>query len=386
MNVSYHIRERKKGVYQIVIELPCNHTNGKRKRIYKTVHGSKKLTEQAARKIVQQIESQTYIAPNKMSVKDCVNLWFELYSADKSPTTLNSYRYQLDHYIIPLLGDIPVQEISTARIQKWINDIYKCSPVSKKPLSAKTVKNIYLNLSAALNRAVALGIISKNPCDNVMLPKIKKYEAQIYDEEGIKKLIACSKGTDMEVPIMLELSLGLRRGELIALRWENVDLQNGIVRICENRVESKNGKVITKSPKSSAGNRIIPLSPSLIKMLKIHHIEFMKKQLQFGVGRNKDDYVICQPNGQPYKPFSFTKKFRTLLEKNNLKHIRLHDLRHLNASIMLSQGISPKVAQQRLGHSDFSTTMNIYSHVMKSVENEAAQKLDSVLFQDVSSE
>ena len=223
-------------------------------------------------------------------------------------------------------------------------------------------------------------MIKKNPCRDIILPKRQAYQVEVYNEQEIDKLIQAAKGTDMEVPVMLTLSLGLRRGELIALRWENVDLSKGIIHICENRVDGLDGKVVTKAPKSQAGIRDLPLSPSLISMLNKHKIEFSKKQLKYAVGYNNDDFVICQHNGNPYKPFSFTKKFRTLLKQNNLRHIRFHDLRHTNASIMLSQGISPKVAQQRLGHSDFSTTMNIYSHVMKSMEIEAAQKLDDVLF------
>ena len=386
MKATYHLRARGKGKWQIVIEQPTDHTTGKRNRIYKTVSTSKREAEQIALKIISQIQTDSYIKPTKLSVREFMNTWYNLYLSDKSPTTLNGYRYQIDNYIIPMLGNIFVQDLNTITIQKWINDIHTKSPVSQKALSPKTIKNIFLNLSAALNKAVALNIINRNPCDAVVLPKAAKYEAHIYDESGIQKLIDCAKGTDMEVPIMLELSLGLRRGELIALRWENVDLENKTVNICENRVEAAHGKVITKSPKSVAGIRTIPLSPSLVVLLKNHYKEFLKKQFKYGIGHNKDDYVICQPNGKPYKPFSFSKKFRTLLEKNNLEHIRLHDLRHLNASIMLSQGISPKVAQQRLGHSDFSTTMNIYSHVMKSVENEAAQKLDDVLFQKASNQ
>lgn len=386
MKATYHLRVRGKGKWQIVIEQPTDHTTGKRNRIYKTVSTSKREAEQIALKIISQIQTDFYIKPNKLSVREFMNTWYNLYLTDKSPTTLNVYRYQIDNYIIPVLGNIFVQDLNTITIQKWINDIHSKSHVSQNALSSKTIKNIFLDLSAALNKAVALNIINKNPCDAVVLPKAAKYEAHIYDESGIQKLIDCAKGTDMEVPIMLELSLGLRRGELIALRWENVDLENKTVNICENRVEAAHGEVITKSPKSAAGIRTIPLSPSLVTLLKNHYKEFLKKQFKYGIGHNKDDYVICQPNGKPYKPFSFSKKFRTLLEKNNLEHIRLHDLRHLNASIMLSQGISPKVAQQRLGHSDFSTTMNIYSHVMKSVENEAAQKLDDVLFQKASNQ
>ena len=118
-------------------------------------------------------------------------------------------------------------------------------------------------------------------------------------------------------------------------------------------------------------------------MLKRERINFFKKQLEYGVGRKKDDYVISQDNGKPYKPFSISKKWRKFTESNGIRHVKLHGLRHTNASLLLSQGVSPKVVQQRLGHSDFSITMNIYAHVMKTMETEAADKLEAVLFKNV---
>lgn len=390
MNYSGHVRKRetKNGrVYQVIIEKPPNAVTGKRERKYFTVRGTKKEAEKFLRDTISEMENGTYIKPTSVTVKDWVNEWYSTYQKPyRSDSTLRSYRYQLDNYIIPSFGTIPIQNLSTMQIQKWVNDLSKKSPVSHKPMKARTVKNIFLNLSAAMEQAAKLDMIRKNPCKNVLLPKKSTHLVEVYDEKEIETLISCLKGTDLEVPIMLALSLGLRRGELIALRWENVDLDNGVVHITENRVEGLKGEVITKSPKSQAGIRDIPLSPSLITMLKKHKIKYFEKQLKYGVGKNKNDYVVCQKNGQPYKPFSFTKKFRTFLDKNNLRHIRLHDLRHTNASVMLSQGISPKVAQQRLGHSDFSTTMNIYSHVMKSMETEAAQKLDDVLFHNASNQ
>lgn len=391
MNYSGHVRKRetKNGVltYQVIIEYPADPFTGKRMRKYYTVHGTKKDAEKFKRDMIIDLENQTFVEPTRMTTKEWLKKWYDTYLKDYlSASTLRGYRYQIDTYIIPRFGNVPIQNLSAMEIQKWINDLSKESPVTHKPMSAKTVRNIYLNLSAALEKAVKLDIIKKNPCKNVVLPQRNKHQVTVYDEMEIKKLIESSSGTDMELPIMIALNLGLRRGEMIALRWENIDLDNGIVHICENRIDGLNGEVITKLPKSQAGIRDIPISESMIQMLKGHKIEYLKKQLKYGVGYNKDDYVICQNNGQPYKPFSFSKKFRTFLAKNNLRHIRLHDLRHTNASVMLSQGISPKVAQQRLGHSDFSTTMNIYSHVMKSMEVEAAQKLDDVLFSKAGNE
>ena len=121
----------------------------------------------------------------------------------------------------------------------------------------------------------------------------------------------------------------------------------------------------------------------LNEYLKKAHTDYLVRKLKMGKDFFDGDYVVCQENGKPYKPNSFTDKFNNFLKKNKLKHIRLHDLRHTNATLMLTQGISPKVAQMRLGHSDYSTTMNIYSHVLKSVETEAAEKIENAIFSSI---
>lgn len=384
---SGHVRQRKtkdgKPCYQIIIEKPLDVKTGKRKRIYKTVHGTKKQAEHIKTQMLYDLDNQTYIEPQTKTVAEWMQEWYNTYVRDfKSESTLRGYKYNIDNFIITMLGDIPIQNLSTTNVQRWVNQLSLESPVTHKPMSAKTVKNIMLNLQAALEKAVQLDMLKKNPCKYVTLPKVKRHEVEVYDENEVEKLIKCAVGTDMELPIMLELMLGLRRGELIALRWENVDMNNNIIHICENRVEGLNGKVVTKLPKSEAGIRDIPISPSLKSLLQKYYIKFLEKKLKYNIA-NKEDYVISQKDGKPYVPYSMSKKFRVFLNKNNLRHIRLHDLRHTNASIMLQQGISPKVAQQRLGHSDFSVTMNTYSHIMKSVETEAANKLDEAIFKRV---
>lgn len=381
---SGHIRARKtkdgKPCYQIIIEQPPDARTGKRKRIYKTVHGTKKQAEHIKTQMLSDLDNQTYIKPQTKTVAEWMNEWYDTYMKDfKSETTLKGYRLQIEKYIIPTIGDVPLQQLNANQIQKWVNDMKTKSPASGKPLSAKTVRNIFLNLSAAMEQAFKLDMVKRNPCKNVTLPKTEKGKVDFYDTQEVQRLIECSKGTDMELFIMIALNLGLRRGELAALRWENVDMQNDIIHICENRVDGLDGKVITKKPKSESGIRDIPISPSLKKFLQKHYTDFLVKKLKYQL-KDKEDYVLSQADGKPYKPFSISHKFQKFLVKNNLRHIRLHDLRHTNASIMLQQGISPKVAQQRLGHSDFSVTMNTYSHVMKSVETEAANKLDEALF------
>lgn len=389
MNIlSGHVRDRiinGKLSRQIVIELTPDPVTGKRRRIHKTVKGTKKEAEKIKRKMIEELENHTYIADNNISVAEWANQWKELYLIDLSPTTLQGYEYQIEHYIVNMpIGSIRLQELTTSDVQVWINTLSAESPISGNPLSAKTVKNVYHNLSAAIDKAVQLEMVKKNVCKAVTLLRVKKYQADVYDEDEIQQLISAAKDTDMELPVLLAVSLGLRRGELLGLKWKHIDFDNAIISIEDNLVEVRkdisDNRTVTKSPKSLSGQRKIPISKSIIELLKKAKHDYMVNKLQMGKDFFDGDYVICQPNGKPYKPASMSRKFNKFLEKNNLKHIRLHDLRHTNATLMLTQGISPKVAQARLGHSDFSTTMNIYSHVLKSMETEAADKIDDVIF------
>ena len=389
---SGHIRDRKrkdgKNSHQIVIETMPDAITGKRKRIYKTVNGTKKEAEKIMRKMLDDLDNQCFIKENNLTVSQWILDWFELYLKDLSPTTLHGYKYQIDNYIVKSpIGNIRLQNLTTNDVQKWINGLSQCSPLSNKPVSAKTIKNIYHNLSASIDKAVSLDFVKKNVCKAVSLPKVQRYTAEVYDEAEIQQLLSIIKGTDMELPLTIAVSLGLRRGELLGLKWKHIDFENGLVSIEDNMVEVQKDvsedRILTKAPKSVSGQRTIPISSALKDYLSKAHSDYVMRKQNMKDLFYDGDYVVCQENGRPYKPNSFSGKFNLFLKRNNLKHIRLHDIRHTNATLMLTQGISPKVAQMRLGHSDYSTTMNIYSHVLKSVETEAAEAIENALFKNL---
>ena len=206
-----------------------------------------------------------------------------------------------------------------------------------------------------------------------------KYEANVLDSEKINKVLKEAKGTDMYIFALLAFSLGLRRGELCGLKWSHIDFESKTIQVCENRVNPKNGTPYTKQPKTKSGIRTLSIGDELLEALKEARIEYFDDVMKQGSDFKNLDYVIRKKNGEPFHPDSLTQKWRRFLNRHNIQGVRLHDSRHSNATAMIQAGISPKVVQQRLGHADISTTLNIYTHVLPEMDAEAANVLDSLM-------
>lgn len=307
--------------------------------------------------------------------------WLDTYiRPTKSPTTTKRYVEQVEKYIIPALGKKKLQDLKSMDIQNFYNALAEKSPLSDKPLSAKSIKSIHMNFLGALGQAVKMDLIKKNPAKHVEVPKTKKYQAEVYTPEEVQILLENVIDTDMEVPIALLVGLGLRRGEVLALRWQDVDLERGKVYIRRNMVRVDK-EIIFKDPKTETSNREIELPSTVLKLLQVERKRYLTNRLKMGEQFEDNDLVVCWDDGKCINPDTLSQKFRRLIERIGLKHIRLHDLRHTNATLMLEYGVNIKVAQQRLGHASISTTMDIYSHVTEKVEKEAADKLDKGIFE-----
>lgn len=371
-----HIRRRfseaGEVAYQVVIDLGTDPITGQRNRKCKTVHGTKKQAEMLRRQMIQEIESGHITAPSTRKLQDWMIDWLDNYRPNIEETTRDGYKEKLDNYIIPGLGNISLNALRAEHIQKWVNSL------SKRGLSAKTIRNAFNILNPALKKAVVLHMIPSNPCEGVELPKLVRPEVAVYDSKDFKKVLDAAEGTDMYLIVLLELTVGLRRGELIALKWPQVDLKSGVLYIQENTVRA-HGTTITKQPKSKAGNRKITVGSAVVAVLQQAKSEYEKDKAEWGPGFHDDGYVIRQPNGKPFKPDSITHKWRNFEKKHGFNHIKFHGLRHSNATALIQAGVSPKVVQARLGHADVTITLNTYTHVRPSMDQEAANKLDDMI-------
>lgn len=382
---SYQKRQGKNGVsWELVAELPRDPITHKRNRRYRTVTcTSEKEAKKALRDFLSEVEGGMYVATNRTTVSQWVQTWLTVYAApNNSPTTTDRYRGLIRRYIDPTIGNMALQDLNTIQIQAWVNSL-KISPSSGKPLSASTIKHAYNIVSEAMDKAVLAEIIVKSPCNGVSLPKGEKKEAVVYDQEQMKLLVATAKGTDMELVIDMELCLGLRRGELLGLEWDDIDWENKTIKIIRTRVIANN-EVIVKPPKTPKSIRTLDLPDQLLEKLRLHKAQCAARHLRMGKRYTATEFIFVHPDGQPIYPEYLTQKLTKLQKKADLPHCRFHDLRHLCASIMLLQGVNVKVAQQILGHKDINTTLNIYSHVLPSSVKEASDKVGSFVYEAIS--
>ena len=371
-SINKRVAKNGEVTWQLVFELGNDPVTGKRQRVFKTVKGTKKQAQAVMDKMKVELERGYYCDPSSMLLKDWITQWLDNYLPNIEATTRTHYRDDINRHIIPDLGHVMLKQLKTTSIQSWVNDLS-----DKKGLSPKSVRNIYMNLKAALTKAVILRMLPYNPCEGVVLPKATKYKATIYTVQEMNHLLDVARGTDMFIPVLLATNLGLRRGEVLALKWEHIDFDNAIVHICENKVITENG-ALTKAPKSAAGIRDITLGASVLRELKYAHAQYNRNKLAMGPAFKDSGLVFSQEDGGAYRPESLTKMWNRFLDNHQLKHVRFHDLRHSCATALLEAGVDPKTVQNRLGHSDITMTLNIYAHCTQNMDRNAAQKLDDL--------
>ena len=369
-----HIRKRetKTGIsYQITVEIESDPLTGERGRKYKTVKGTKKQAEAEMRKMIDELENGGIIKASALKLKDWLSQYVDVYLDDIQQSTRDGYEETIRNRINPFLGDIPIKALNATTIQTWVNKM-------KKKYSAKTIINAYNILYPALDKAVVLKMIPSNPCIGCNKPKNIRYEAEVYTSDELNLALSAAEGTSMYIPLLLELSTGLRRGEALALTWDDVNFETGEIRI-DKSVYAYDGKRMVKSPKTASGIRSIIVGEKTLVEFKKAHETYLKTKARMGNLFTDSNLVVCQENGKPYHPDSMTSKWGRFTQKNNLRHIRFHDLRHTNATIMIAAGVDVKTVKDRLGHSDVSTTLNIYITRTKEMDTNAARKIDNII-------
>lgn len=324
------------------------------------------------RKMRTQIDNGLTFSGAQISVSVFLNEWLVLSETSVRPKTIDQYRKIVRLHINPDLGLIKMKDLNPRQIQA----LY--SKKLEGGLSPRTVVLIHAVLRRALSHALRLGMIGSNPALAVIRPKFKRKEMKTLSDSQVRILLSFAEGGRFEVLFWLAVTTGLRQGELLGLKWSDVDWTGRRLGI-QRQLQRLRGGLVFSEPKSAAGRRVIALGVTTVEKLRKHQdIQFVESQM-VGSSWKENDMIFPSSTGTPMDPSNLYHNFKRLLIKAELPDVRFHDLRHTAATLMLQQGIHPKVVQERLGHSDISLTLNTYSHVLPGMQDEAAGKLDELL-------
>ncbi|GCF07355.1 site-specific integrase [Dictyobacter arantiisoli] len=345
---------------------------GKRKYLYG------KTQQEAYEKLQNALQDQKQgmlATGAKEKVGDYLTRWLDVHKVTLRISTYKRYQVVLDKNLIPALGHLSLQKLAAQHIQTFY------AKLVKEGISPRTIKMVHAVLRKALNQAVRWKLIPRNVCADVSIPRYSKHNIHPLTMAQAKRLMEVSKGSQLEVFITLALMTGMRRGELLALRWAHVDFATGCLNIHRNVAYVTGYGYVEDDPKTSSGNRAIPLPQLVIDLLKQHRSKQLEVRLKAGSKWQDNDLVFSNKHGNYFSLTVMYKVFNQVLIEAEIPHMRFHDLRHSAATILLALGIHPKVVQERLGHSQISMTMDTYSHVLPSMQQEATDKLD-ILFRE----
>lgn len=364
---------------------------GKRQRIEEPGGFTRKEAERALHKAILEYErAGIQVKLSDMSVADYFDYWIKNYvEKNLKYNTRKNYMNIVNNYVKPMLGKYLVRTISPAVIQDFINKVAATPMKRSKQLPKKhTVEIILTVVKEALKKAVyPYQIIQENPASYVDMPRYEpdrqktRQDLKIISLDQYQQLLeACPPADAYHMPLVIAFNTGMRRGEVLGLQWDMVDLEAGTIRVERNMIQKGNGVFDLDSPKSAAGFRTITIGPTLINELKDKRKAQMENRVRYGSLYNESNFVCTWENGNPVTPGYIKYRSRKLEDQLGFP-FSFHSLRHTHATMLLEAGEKPKVVQQRLGHAKISTTMDTYMHVTREMQNDTVTRFEDFLRQ-----
>ncbi len=309
------------------------------------------------------------------TVAEWLGHWLDTIAIRKvRASTLQGYRGKVNSRIIPAVGHHRLDRLQPEHLEAWYIEL------ADEGLASSTILQLHRILSRALKVAMQRGKIARNVCSLVDAPSLRREEVVPFSTTEARALLAAARGLRNEARWSVALALGLRQGEALALRWEDIDLDSGTLTVKRSMQRLVGKGLVFDEPKSRAGRRAIKLPNGLRDALRAHRAAQLEERLAAGSEWQENGLLFAQINGRPIDPGSDWKSWKALLALAGVRDARLHDARHTAATLLLQQGVSARVAMQILGHSQISLTLGTYSHVVPELAQEAADRIDRVLW------
>ncbi len=385
MASSGWVEERGPGRWRLNVNAGTNE-DGSRKVIRETVRAKNRDSAiKLLGKLIDRIEKGEYIEKSKQTFKAFVEKWLKSY-AEKSlaPKILYRYKQLLDSRILPALGHLKVDQIKPMHLMEFYSNLTEDGireDGRKGGLSERTILHHHRLISAILQDAVEWQVIPANPASRVSPPKVHKKYGNFYDEEQTKALMAAVETEKIKHKALIYLAVfcGLRCGEIMGLEWKDIDLENSTLTVRQAGQYIPGQGAFVKEPKNESSQRVISVPLRVVNVLSLHKAKQEEAAAKLDNLWHGSERVFTTRDGKPAHPEWPSQWFPKFLKRKNLPPLPFHGLRHTAATIMIAQGADIKNLSSRLGHSNISTTGNIYAHALKSVDRDIADKTDAFI-------
>lgn len=368
------IYRRKDGRYEY-----CLVINGKRHR------GYARTRQEAAKKLAELLAAygkNLLPDPDRISLAEYLTRWLAAIEHRVKPTTLAGYKVALERHVVPVLGQVPVQKLQPLHLTHLYATLLK-KPVDpdrpeKGALSPTTVRLVHRTLHAALEDAVRWNLLPWNPADRVKPPQAERYIGRVWTPEEVWSFLAAAQDSRWYALFFLAVFTGMRRGELLGLKWEDVDWQEARIWVRRNLTVAGSKKVVL-DPKTHRSSRPIEVAPEVLEVLRAHRERQEAERAEAGEFWADLGFVFTTSLGTPIEPANLHREFRRIIAKAGVPPIRFHDLRDTHVSLLALAGVAPKVISERVGHASVAFTMQTYQHLFETQRREAALAVGRLL-------
>jgi integrase len=369
------LKERSPGHWAIVISVR-DPVTGRRKRQWHSFAGTKTEAKAERIRLLAAIQAGTAVEPNKLTIAAFLGQWLGHVKPAVAPRTHERYAEIVRANLTPALGTTLLTKLQPMTI----SGAYAAALTSGRRkgiggLSPRTVHHMHRVLKQALAQAVRWRLLSRNPADHADPPRVERNEMKVWDVAVMASALEWARPLRIFVPALLAGLCGLRRGEIVALRWRNVDLTAAQLAVVESAEQTRTGVRLT-APKSGRGRKVA-LPAKAVEELRAWRIRQAQELLKLGIRIGDDTFVCAREDGEMIQPQSLTVAWNRFIAAAKLPRIRFHDLRHSHATHLLVSGVHPKIASERLGHATVALTLDTYSHVIPGMQEDAVARIDA---------
>jgi integrase len=380
MNTGGNITRRGKSSWRIKYDIGRDPVTGERQTRYITVRGTKKDAQRELTRVLHEIDLGAHVDATKESVGEYLERWLRDYAkGEVAPKTFERYSEIVTKHLKPALGAIVLKDLKPLQIQGYYSAALESGRLNGKGgLSPRTVHHFHRILSEALKKAVQWRMLAINPAEAVTPPKPEQTEIEILNNDELARLLQEARPTRSFPAILLAATTGMRRGEVLAVRWRDIDLDAAVLTV-NQAVEETRAGLRLKSPKTKRSRRNITLPALTVDALRRHRLLQLEERMKLGLGRDHDGLVFTDLEGGLVRPRNLTKEFGRIVKRTGLRPVTFHGLRHTHITTLLGDGVNAKVVSERAGHASVAITLDIYGHVIPNMQADAAARVDTAL-------